>query len=77
MKIEIKIIGAGLAGVAAAWHLLQKRGVTVTLYDPNGIGGTASILETALMHPFAGIKCQLNPYGHEGMRASLALLKIA
>ena len=50
------IIGGGLAGVAAAWHLLAAstalhRPIAVHLYDKAGIAGGASGAAAGLLHP--------------------------
>ncbi|HSX11838.1 MAG TPA: FAD-dependent oxidoreductase [Chlamydiales bacterium] len=67
------VVGAGIAGWAVTWHLLQK-GCAVTLFDR---GGGASAASTGLLHPFPGKEARRSWRADEGMRASLALLQAA
>lgn len=71
----IAIIGAGLAGLSAAWHLLNDTSITVTIFDASGIAAGASGMSTGLLHPFAGPHSKLNPEGWEGYSQTLELLK--
>lgn len=50
------ILGAGLAGLSVAWHLLRytQGSATIDLYDPEPIGGGASGLSSGLLHTFGG-----------------------
>lgn len=73
--MRIAIVGAGLAGLAATWHLSNF--FSVTLFDSKGIGGGASGIAAGLMHPFSGAHAQFNRHGFEGMQATLRLLDIA
>ena len=73
---HIAVVGAGLAGLSVAWHLVEK-GAQVTLFDPLGIGGGASGASTGLMHPFPGKKAALSWRAKEGMAATRRLLDIA
>lgn len=70
--MRIAIVGAGLAGLAAAWHLSKI--FSVTVFDANGIGSGASGIAAGLMHPFSGANANLNPNGFEGMAATLRLI---
>lgn len=49
------VIGAGLAGVAIAWHLLggatATQPIKVHVYDKAGIAGGASGAAAGLLHP--------------------------
>lgn len=72
--MRIAIIGAGFAGLAVAYHLLQKKNIQVDLYDPNGIGGAASGISAGLLHPYAGLHAKLNWRGQEGLEATEKLL---
>jgi glycine/D-amino acid oxidase-like deaminating enzyme len=77
-SMKIAIIGAGFAGVATAWHLLQlQKKHAITLFDPKGIAGGASGIAAGLLHCFAGANAKLNWMGREGMHATSTLLKIA
>lgn len=72
---KIAIAGGGLAGLSAAWHLLQTRSVSVTLFDPNGIGGGASGVSTGLLHPFPGKMALRSWRADEGMRLTKELVQ--
>ncbi len=76
---QVAVIGAGLAGVAVAWHLLNQThlNVQVTLYDAHGIGGGASGIAAGLMAAFGGARANPLPYGQEGLQATLNLVQIA
>ncbi|HRD55095.1 MAG TPA: FAD-dependent oxidoreductase, partial [Parachlamydiaceae bacterium] len=50
--MKIAIIGAGFAGLATAWHLLQhqdKIPLEVTIFDSSGFGGGASGIAAGLL----------------------------
>ena len=74
--MRIAILGAGLAGLATAWHLLQQGG-EVTLFDHKGIAGEASGIATGLAHPFPGKKALRSWQTAEGMRETEALVRVA
>ncbi len=72
--MKVAILGAGLAGLATAWHLLKLNATCkVVLYDHNGIGGGASGIAAGLVHSFAGAHARLNLFAREGMQASQQL----
>lgn len=75
---KIAIIGSGFAGLATAWHLLEKRSdIEVVIFDPHGIGGGTSGIAAGLMHPFAGAHSKLNWMGYEGYQSTCRLLTLA
>lgn len=75
--MQIAIVGAGVAGLGLLWHLLKNPSVSVTLFDPKGIGGGASGASTGLLYPFPG-KCALRSWSsEEGMGATRELLSAA
>ena len=49
-NIKVAIIGAGIAGASAAWHL-NRAGFDVTLYDPGGAAAGASGNPAGLVLP--------------------------
>ncbi len=73
--MRIAVIGAGLAGLAAAYHLLGN--CEVVLFDPKGIGGGASGIATGLMHPYAGEQGRRSLHATEAMQATRELLQIS
>ncbi len=73
MRNRVAVVGAGYAGLAVVWHLLQKQ-FDVTVFDE---GNGASHASTGLLHPFPGKKATLSWRANEGMQTALALLKVA
>jgi glycine/D-amino acid oxidase-like deaminating enzyme len=71
--MKVAIVGAGYAGLAVAWHLLQKN-VDVTVFDG---GEGASHVSTGLLHPCPGKKATPTWRSDEGMQAALELLEVA
>lgn len=53
--LHYAVLGAGLAGLSVAWHLLKHSPkdsrVSVDVYDKNGIGAGASGVSGGLLHP--------------------------
>ena len=51
------MLGAGFAGLSAAWHLLKQSpkdsNIRVDIYDEAGIGGGASGVSGGLLHPYS------------------------
>lgn len=79
---KIAVVGAGLAGLATFWHLLQKRQnqpqeVELHLIEAKGIAKGASGAALGLLHPFAGSRCRLNWRGLEGVASTSRLLAAA
>lgn len=79
--MNIAIMGAGFSGLATAWYLLKQttpaQKITITILDPNGIGGGASGIAAGLLHPFAGAHAKLNQLGKEGFAVTSKLLDVA
>ena len=71
--MKAAVVGAGYAGLAVAWNLLQKQ-IDVTVFDG---GEGASHASTGLLHPYPGKKATPTWRAQEGMQASLALLEMA
>ena len=77
MMKTVAIIGAGLAGVGAAWHLLEKGNIEVHLYDPTGIAQGASGVASGLLHPYTGKHALKAPRAEEGMALANDLLRVS
>ncbi len=73
--MTIAIIGAGFAGLAAAYYLSEN--FQVTLFDLKGIGGGASGISSGLLHPYPGEKGRRSWHAEEGLKATRELLKVA
>ncbi len=71
--MKVAIIGAGLAGLAVAWHLPEKAEVTL-FGTPDG---SASWVSTGLLHPFPSKMALPSWRAEEGMQATFELLDIA
>lgn len=74
--MKIAVVGAGLAGLSATWHALQK-GYQVTLFDALGIGAGASGVSTGLLYPCPGREAEHSWRSLEGMEATRQLLHVA
>lgn len=72
--MNVSIVGAGYAGLAVCWHLLQYPDIQVTLYDS---GPGASSASTGLLHPFPGRTSSRSWMSKEGMEESNLLLNVA
>lgn len=73
--MKIAIVGAGLAGVATAWHLLHiNPHIQIVLFDPKGIAGGASAVPLALLHCYSGAKARLSFRAQEGWHATWHLI---
>jgi hypothetical protein len=75
------IVGGGFAGVATAWHLLQrghKHGfaIQIDVIDAKGIGEGASGVAAGLLHPFTP-RGKITWRGMDGYNATLRLLEVA
>ncbi|MBS0615929.1 MAG: FAD-binding oxidoreductase [Verrucomicrobia bacterium] len=75
LKINVAILGAGFAGLAAAYFLSEE--FKVTVLDAKGLGGGASGVSTGLLHPYAGEKGRKSWHAEEAMGEAKLLLKIA
>lgn len=78
--MRIAVIGAGFAGLATVWHLLQRKekGIdSVTLFDASGIGAGASGAATGLLNVYMGPHAKPAWPGKEGFNATLELLQVS
>ncbi len=74
--MQIAIVGAGLAGLAAAYFLIEK-GIGVTLFDEKGVGGGASGVCSGLLHPYPGLGARLSHLADEGIELAHQLIGVA
>ncbi|HSW72561.1 MAG TPA: FAD-dependent oxidoreductase [Chlamydiales bacterium] len=70
---KIAIIGAGYAGLASAYYLLQK-GCQITIFDS---GGGASRVSTGLMYGYPGEHARKSEYADLGIKETIHLLNVA
>ncbi|KAK9842126.1 hypothetical protein WJX84_004137 [Apatococcus fuscideae] len=74
------VVGAGFAGAAAAWHLMEQSSrlgpTEIHLYDVAGLAGGASGAAAGLLHPFSPTGKVLWK-GEEAMQAALQLVAAA
>lgn len=75
--MRIAVVGAGFAGLAAAWHLMQQCRCEVTVFDQIGIGGGASGTATGLLHPYPGEQGRRSRLASEGIEATKELIAAA
>lgn len=73
--MRIAIVGAGFAGLAAAWQLSQV--ADVTLYDPRPVGKSSSGMASGLLHPYPGRKSRRAPDADAQLAATQELLGAA
>jgi glycine/D-amino acid oxidase-like deaminating enzyme len=64
--VKLAIVGAGFAGLAAAYFLSEHFN-TVTLFDEKGIGGGASGISAGLLHPYPGAKGRRSFFADEAL----------
>src|SRR5690606_15119437 len=76
VEMKVAIVGAGYAGLSLCWHLLETRGVEVTVFD-EGSGEGASVASTGLLHPFPGKFGKLACRAHDAMREANRLIEAA
>ncbi len=75
--MRIAVIGAGFAGLAAAWHLMRQCRCEVTVFDQIGIGGGASGIATGLIHPYPGEQGRRSRFALEAIDAANELIAAA
>lgn len=76
--MKIAIIGAGFAGLASAWHILQLDPESeITIFDMHGAAGEASGIAAGLLHCYNGLHAKLNRFGKEGFDETVKLLEIS
>ncbi|MGR3973565.1 MAG: FAD-dependent oxidoreductase [Candidatus Rhabdochlamydia sp.] len=68
----IAVVGAGFAGLAAAYALSSS--YRVIILDHKGVGGGASGVSSGLLHPYPGEKGRLSWESQEAMRRAKALI---
>ena len=73
--MRVAVVGAGFAGLAAAYQLSQHH--AVTLFDAKGIGGGASGVSSGLLHPYPGEKGRRSWHAEEAIAATKELLRIS
>ena len=72
---RIAVLGAGFAGVAVCWFLLQRGNVRVTLIDRVGPGSGASGTSAGLLHPFTGPHAKVPWNGLQAFEEARQLLQ--
>jgi len=76
--MRIAILGAGFAGLATVWHILENNpSVNITVFDSLGIGGGASGVSAGLLHPYTGVKAKKDKRGASGVQSTIRLLNEA
>ena len=73
---RVAILGAGLAGLSVAYHLLEAGPAVVDIYDAGGIGAGASGAAAGLLHGYTP-RGRLLWMGREGVARTHALLAVA
>lgn len=71
--MKVAVVGAGMAGLAVTWYLLEK-GCEVVVFDK---GGGASVVSTGLLHACPGREAKLSWRAEEGIAETKKLLAVA
>lgn len=72
--MQVAIVGAGLAGLATAYFLLQSQQVQVILFDSVGVGGGASSVCSGLLHPYPGLNARRSYQAQEALQVAKQLI---
>ncbi|NGX55380.1 MAG: Hydrogen cyanide synthase subunit HcnC [Chlamydiae bacterium] len=77
--MRIAVLGAGFAGLATIWHLLNhsKGTVSIDLFEAAPIGSGASGISPGLLHPFPGKKARMPWQAEAGLNATHELFTVA
>lgn len=75
-RIRVAVIGAGFAGFAVAWHLLNQ-GIDVCCIDQEELGHGASSVAAGLLHPFPGKWGKRSFASDEAMKEAFVLIDAA
>ncbi|NGX37121.1 MAG: tRNA 5-methylaminomethyl-2-thiouridine biosynthesis bifunctional protein MnmC [Chlamydiae bacterium] len=75
--MKIAIIGAGFAGLATAYFLLESEGIQVSIFEAHKVGGGASGVASGLLHPYPGIMARRSHRGEEALAITKQLLRVA
>lgn len=74
---SIAIIGAGYAGLAACWHLLQiDPRLKITIFAED-LKKSASYSSTGLLHPYPGEHGRRTSFATEALQAAVEILQVA
>jgi|GEM_PF-604665 len=77
--MRFAILGAGFAGLAVTWHLLNytKGSSTVDLFDPEPIGGGPSGISSGLLHLYAGKQARKAWQGEKAIQETHRLITVS
>ncbi len=74
--MKVAIIGRGISALAVAFYLLkEKSDVSITFFDKNPLGHSASGNSSGLMHPYLGKKALKDMYAEKAFQESYSLLQ--
>jgi glycine/D-amino acid oxidase-like deaminating enzyme len=74
--MKIAVIGAGFAGLATCFHLLNAKFTkSVTLFDKEGIAAGASGVAAGLLHPYSGPRSKKSWHADVALHEAKELLK--
>ena len=76
-KVDVLIVGAGFAGLATAYFLVESKSVEVTLFEAKKVGGGASGVCSGLLHPYPGLGARRSFKAFEALALSKQLIRVA
>lgn len=74
---RIAIIGAGFAGLGAAYFLLKSGEAAVTIFEAAKLGGGASGVCSGLLHPYPGLSARRSYKAEEALAIAKQLIRVA
>ncbi len=74
--MRVAVVGAGLAGLGAAYFLIKK-GYSVTIFDEMGVGAGASGIPIGLCHPYLGRSGKPSKFASEAIATTIELIDVA
>ncbi|MDN3505719.1 MAG: FAD-dependent oxidoreductase [Simkaniaceae bacterium] len=74
--MKIAIIGAGFAGLGAAYFFLEA-GAAVTIFEKERVGAGASGVASGLLHPYPGLSARRSVKASEALMVTRQLIRVA
>ncbi len=75
--MKIAIIGAGFAGLASAYFLLESGKASVTIFEADRVGAGASGVCGGLLHPYPGFAARRSSRAMDALAVAKQLIRVA